>query len=119
MAESKSAIIALIDRQCGAIIDTEAVCSFLWFAAIQGVKRKQNLTGLTPKGYFIAAQAIEREVGQIGKAQKATRELSGTIADRCNGIWLGTPESLCCVCDPPIVGRVDQPERAQATRPIE
>jgi len=37
----------------------------LWFAAIQGVKRNQDLTGLTPKDRLIAAQAIEREVGQI------------------------------------------------------
>jgi hypothetical protein len=44
------------------IIDTEA-CSFLWFAAIQGIKREQDLTGLAPKGCFIAAQAIECEVG--------------------------------------------------------
>ena len=63
------------------IIDTEA-CSFLWFAAIQGIKRKQDLTGLAPKGCLIAAQAIQREVGQIGKTQKATRELNARIERR-------------------------------------
>ena len=51
----------------------------MWFTAIQGVKRNQDLTGLAPKGCLIAAQAIEREVGQIGKTQKATRELNGRI----------------------------------------
>jgi hypothetical protein len=66
-----------LDGQCGTIIDTEAACSFLWFVAIQGIKRKQDLTGLAPKACFIAAQAIQREVGQIGKTQKATRELNG------------------------------------------
>jgi hypothetical protein len=50
------------------IIDTKA-CSFLWFAAIQGIERKQDLTGLTPKGCLIAAQAIQREVGQVGNAK--------------------------------------------------
>jgi hypothetical protein len=47
------------------IIDREA-CSFLWFAAIQSVERKQDLTGLAPKSCLIAAQAIEREVRKIG-----------------------------------------------------
>ena len=75
---------------CCTIIDTEAACPFLWFAAIQGVKGKQDLTGLAPKGCFIAAQAIQREVGQIGKTQKATRELNGRIDDSCDRIWLGT-----------------------------
>jgi hypothetical protein len=36
-------------------------------------QRKQDLTGLAPKGCVIAAQAIEREVGQIGHTQKASR----------------------------------------------
>jgi hypothetical protein len=62
------------------IIGTEA-CSFLWFAAIQGIERKQDLTGLAPKRHLIAAQAIEREVG-IGQTQKATGELSGRINRR-------------------------------------
>jgi hypothetical protein len=48
------------------IIDTEVPCSFLWFVAIQDIKRKQGLTGLAPKGRLIAAQAVQREVGQIG-----------------------------------------------------
>jgi hypothetical protein len=34
---------------------------------------------LAPKGCFIAAEAIERVVGQIGETQKATRELSGRM----------------------------------------
>jgi hypothetical protein len=67
----KSAIIVLTDGYH----HTEA-CSFLWFAAIQGIERKQDLAGLAPKGCLIAAQAIEREVGQIGQTQKATRESS-------------------------------------------
>ena len=63
------------------IIDTKS-CSFLWFAAIQGIKRKQDLTGLAPKGCLIAAQAIECKVGQIGQPQKATGELNGSIERR-------------------------------------
>ena len=65
MAESKSAIVAPEDGQCCTIIDTEAPCSFLWFAAIQGIERKQDLPGLAPKDCLIAAQAIQRGVGQM------------------------------------------------------
>ena len=67
------------------IIDKES-CSFVWFAAIQGIKRKQDLTGLAPKGCLIAAQAIQREVGQIGEAQKAAGELNGGIERRSDRI---------------------------------
>ena len=84
----------------------------MWFTAIQGVKRNQDLTGLAPKGCLIAAQAIEREVGQIGKTQKATRELNGRIDDWSDRIWLGTQNGFCCVCGIAIVpDRVDAPER--------
>jgi hypothetical protein len=69
-------------------IDTEAASSFLWFATIQGIEGKQDLANLAPKGCFIAAQAIEREVGQIGKTQKAARELNGRIDNRADSIRL-------------------------------
>jgi hypothetical protein len=29
-----------------------------------------DLTGLAPKGRFIAAEAVERDIGQIGETQK-------------------------------------------------
>jgi hypothetical protein len=58
----------------------------LWFAAIQGVERKQDLASLAPEGCFIAAQAIEREVGQIGQAQKTTGEFNGKIEPRSDRI---------------------------------
>ena len=41
---------------------------------------------MAPKGRFIAAEAVEREVGQIGKTQEATRELNGRIDPRSDGI---------------------------------
>jgi hypothetical protein len=44
-----------------------AAPSFLRFAAIQGVERKQNLAVLAPRGCFIPAETVEREVGQIGE----------------------------------------------------
>jgi hypothetical protein len=37
------------------------------------------LGDLTPKDGFIAAEPIEDETGQIGEAQKATREVAGGI----------------------------------------
>jgi hypothetical protein len=45
------------------IIEAEEGSSFLWFASIQGIEGKQDLADLAPKGCFIAAEAIEREVG--------------------------------------------------------
>jgi hypothetical protein len=41
---------------------------------------------LAPEGCFIAAQAIEREVGQIGQAQKTTGEFNGKIEPRSDRI---------------------------------
>ena len=41
---------------------------------------------MAPKGRFIAAQAIECDVGQIGETQKATCELNGRIDDRSDRI---------------------------------
>ena len=56
----------------------ETARSLLWFAAIQRIECKQDLASLAPKGCFIAAQAIEREIGQISETQKAPRKLNGT-----------------------------------------
>jgi hypothetical protein len=39
-------------------IDTEVPCSFFCFVASQGIKRKQDLTGLAPKGCLIAASRV-------------------------------------------------------------
>jgi hypothetical protein len=42
----------------------------MWFAAIQIVERKQDLTGLTPKSGFIATQAVEGIIGQMQSRNK-------------------------------------------------
>jgi hypothetical protein len=55
--------------------DTETAPSLLWFAAIQGIESKQDPTDLAPKSCFVSAEAIQREVGQIGETQKATRKV--------------------------------------------
>jgi hypothetical protein len=55
---------------------TEIAPSVLWSAAIQGIKRNQDLADLAPKDCFVAAEAVERVVGQIGKTQIAPRELN-------------------------------------------
>jgi len=78
------------------IIDKEA-CSFLWFAAIQSIKRKQDLAALAPKDCLIAAQPIEGKVGQIGQTQKARGELNGRINGRSDRISLGNDS--WCVCE--------------------
>ena len=56
----------------------ETAPSILRFVAIQGVEGKQDLADLAPKDGFIPAEPVEREVGQIGEAQKATREVGRT-----------------------------------------
>src|SRR6266540_5927582 len=58
---------------------TETSASFLWFAAIQCIKRIEDLAGLAPQGSFIPAEPIERAAGQIGKTQEASREVDGGI----------------------------------------
>jgi hypothetical protein len=59
--------------------DTETSLSFLWFAAIQGIEGKERLADLAPQGCFIAAETIEREVGQISKTQEATCEVDTSL----------------------------------------
>src|SRR5260370_14178556 len=78
--------------------DTASASSFLWFAALQGIERIEDLTSLAPEGCFIAAEAIKREVGQIGETQKTTRELNGSIECRFNRFRAGAGHS-CCIRD--------------------
>ena len=42
----------------------------------------RDLPGLALQGCFISAEAIEREVGQIGETRKAARKISGGIDGR-------------------------------------
>ena len=60
--------------------DAETAPSFLRLAAVQGIKCKQYLANVAPKGCFTSTEAIERVV--IGETQKATRELSVGIDGR-------------------------------------
>jgi len=70
-------LLGTVDRQSLPAAETETAPSVLWFAAIQGIKRKQDLAHLAPKSLFILAEAVERVVRQAGETQKATHELSG------------------------------------------
>jgi len=40
--------------------------SFPWLAAIETLQREQDLTGLAPKGGFVAAQPVEGICRQVG-----------------------------------------------------
>ena len=60
-----------------AIAHFELAPSFLWFAAIQSIEGKERLADLAPQGCFIAAEAVERAIGQIGETQEAACELDG------------------------------------------
>ena len=53
--------------------------AILRFSTIQGVEGKQDLADLAPKDGLIPAEPVEREVGQIGEPQKATREVGSGI----------------------------------------
>jgi hypothetical protein len=64
------------------VADAQTAPSFLWFAAIQGVECKERLDHLAPQGCFIAAETIEREIGQISQTQKAARNVDGWITPR-------------------------------------
>jgi hypothetical protein len=75
----RSIVVASIGRQVLPATDTETAPSVLWFATIQGVEGKQDLADLAPKDGFIPAEPVERVAGQIGKAQKATREVGGGV----------------------------------------
>ena len=72
-----SIVVATVGRPFLPATETETAPSILWLAPIQCVEGKQDLADLAPKGCFIPAKPIEREVGQIGEAQKAAGEVSG------------------------------------------
>jgi hypothetical protein len=46
----------------------------LWFATIQCIESKQDLSDSAPKDCFIPAKAVERVAGQISQTQKAMCE---------------------------------------------
>ena len=96
---SNSILIALVGRQVLPAADTERTTSVLRFAAIQGIKRKQDLADLAPKGRFISAEAIERVIGQVGEMQEAPRELSGGMDDRFDRFWRGARHGFRFVRD--------------------
>src|ERR1700722_14893225 len=76
---ASSIVVASIGRQCLLATDAGTAPSILWFAPIQSVEGKQDLADLAPKDGFIPAEPVERAAGQIGQAQKATREVGGGI----------------------------------------
>ena len=88
-----------VGRRFLPVADTETAPSLLWLATIQCIESKQDLAGLAPKGCFISAEAIEREVGQIGETQKATREVSGGIDGRFDRTRPRTGHGFCFVGD--------------------
>ena len=92
---ASSIVVASIGRQCLLATDAETAPSILRLATIQCVEGKQDLADLAPKDGFIPAEPVEREVGQIGEAQKATREVGGGI----DGFRPGTGHGFRSGCD--------------------
>jgi len=82
-----STLIALAGRHFVSATNTETAASFLWFATIQCIESKEDLTGLAPKSCFITGETIECEVGQIGQARKTTRKVDRGIARKTGRLW--------------------------------
>jgi hypothetical protein len=57
------------------LIAPKTARSLLWLAAIKSLERVKNPPGLSPQGSFIAAETIQREIGQVGQTQKTASEL--------------------------------------------
>ena len=85
-ARSKLIFVGPVGRQFLSAAEAETAASVLWFAAIQGIERNQDLANLAPQSCFVAAEAIECEVWQIGKTQKASRELRIRVNRRFKSI---------------------------------
>ena len=62
--------------------NTGTATSLLGFSPIQCIKREQDPAGLAPQGRFIAAETIEREIGQVGQTQKTAGEFDGIVSFR-------------------------------------
>jgi hypothetical protein len=78
--ERSSIVVACARRKLMRAVDyTGTAPPILWFATIQCVEGKQDLADLAPKDGFISTKSVEREVGQIGEAQEATREVGGGV----------------------------------------
>jgi hypothetical protein len=78
MDPRRSIVVASIRQQGLPASDTGSAPSILRLATIQSVEGKQDLADLAPKDGFIPAEPVEREVGQIGEAQRA-RSAAGSI----------------------------------------
>ena len=96
--ERSSIVVASVGRQVLPASDAETAASFLWLTAIQGIERKQDTADLAPKTCFISAEAVEREAGQIGETQKATREVSARTDGMINRFLPRAGHSFGGVC---------------------
>jgi hypothetical protein len=95
MASTNGAPAVGLFRSNASLVETAP--SIPWFAAIQDIKSKKDLSGLAPKACFISAEAVEGVVGQIGEPQKATRELSGGTGSKFNRFRDGASERFCSI----------------------
>ena len=84
--------------------------SVLWFAAIQGIKGKQDLAGLAPKDCFIPAKPVERVVRQIGQTQEAMCQVgrgSNGFRPRAGPGFRSVCDAVGCLIG---IGEINQPE---------
>jgi len=72
--------------------------SLLGFVPIKPIERKQDAADLAPKPCLIAAQAIERATGQIGKPEKAAGELDCRIIRPVYAVHRMYLVSRGCLC---------------------
>jgi hypothetical protein len=108
LARASNSVFVAIGRQFSPAAEMELAPSFLWLKTVQCIERKQDLACLTPKGCFIAAEAVERAAGQVGEAQEAAREVGSGI-ESC--LRPGARGSFLSVCDSvrcPIAAEIDR-----------
>ncbi len=93
---SKSATVALEGGQFLPTYARGTAPSFLWFAAIQSIERKKDSADLAREGCFIAAEAVERVIGQIGQTQEAACEIECMMDVRPDRFQPRAEHGFCC-----------------------
>jgi hypothetical protein len=76
-AKARSILVVLESEELLTIAQFAAARSFLWFTAIKSIEGEERLAGLSPQSCFVAAEPIQREIGQI--CQRKKQRASSTL----------------------------------------
>ena len=78
------------------IIDNEMASFLLWFAAIQGIERKQDLAGLAPKLLYNGSDGRARSWAIRARCKKQRASSTCTIDSESDRVPFGTRNGFCC-----------------------